>query len=427
MTQIFRKWKKPLSSLLVLTLVFALVLPLFSTSVNAVSQAELDALKQKQEEIASQKSDIQAKLDDANDKVTSQQEKLDLLNEQLTLTNQELENLSEQIALYTNSIAKMENQLTEAKQQKLALLKEYKAYIRAMEENGSYSYVAVLMGASSFSDLLTRIDDIREIMTYQDNLIGQVEAAQARIETAKTDMETEMAAQQEVFTEYQAKQADLAQQQEEAQTLLESLAADSADYQDQLSDTSALQASIAGQISDMQAQLDELARIKAEQEAAAAAAAAAANQSGTGSSSSGSGSSGGSIWYGDSAGTATGQDIVNYAEGFLGVPYVYGGTSPSGFDCSGLVYYCYAHYGYSVNRTAAGLAYSGTSVSASSLQPGDVILFTSSDGSYIGHTGIYIGGGQFIHAPHTGDVVKISSLSESYYTSHYYGARRIVG
>ena len=133
----------------------------------------------------------------------------------------------------------------------------------------------------------------------------------------------------------------------------------------------------------------------------------------------------GSSWTNDTTVSGgTGQDIVNYAEKFLGVPYVYGGTSPSGFDCSGLVYYCYRHFGYSVNRTAAGLSYNGTSVSA--LRPGDVLLFTSVDGSYIGHCGIYIGGNQFIHAPHTGDVVKISNLSDSYYTSHYVGARRII-
>jgi cell wall-associated NlpC family hydrolase len=113
-------------------------------------------------------------------------------------------------------------------------------------------------------------------------------------------------------------------------------------------------------------------------------------------------------------------------ESFLGVSYVYGGTSPSGFDCSGLVYYCYRHFGYRINRTAAALSYNGVSVSASNLQAGDIVLFTDGSGSYIGHCGIYIGGGSFIHAPHTGDVVKISSLSSSYFKEHYVGARRII-
>jgi cell wall-associated NlpC family hydrolase len=228
-------------------------------------------------------------------------------------------------------------------------------------------------------------------------------------------MEAEMGAQKEAIAEYQARQADLTAQQEEVEAVLLNLSADSAEYEDQIASISSMQSDINGRISDMENQLAELERIKAEQ---AAAAAAAANQSS---------SSGGSVsWYSDSTGTATGQEIVDYAETFLGVPYVYGGPSPSGFDCSGLVYYCYTHYGYTVNRTAAGLAYSGTEASASDLQPGDVILFTSSGGSYIGHTGIYIGDGNFIHAPHTGDVVKISSLSETYYTNHYWGARRVV-
>jgi cell wall-associated NlpC family hydrolase len=65
-------------------------------------------------------------------------------------------------------------------------------------------------------------------------------------------------------------------------------------------------------------------------------------------------------------------------------------------------------------------------VSSSNLQAGDVVLFTDGSGSYIGHCGIYIGGGYFIHAPHTGDVVRISSLSSEYYKDHYSGARRIV-
>jgi cell wall-associated NlpC family hydrolase len=79
--------------------------------------------------------------------------------------------------------------------------------------------------------------------------------------------------------------------------------------------------------------------------------------------------------------------------------------------------------GYSINRTAANQYSNGTYVAYSDLQAGDLVFFSS--GGKINHVGIYIGDGQFIHSPHTGDVVKISSLSETYYTNHYYGARRV--
>lgn len=398
-------------------LMFALSAPLLSSSAAAVSRSELNTLKQQQTQLATQKAGIQAQADALNNKIASQTEKLELLTSQLEVTNAEIENLSEQIAIYTNSIAQMENQLTQDKQKEQELLKHFKIRVRAMEESGQYSYISILFGASSFQDLLARIDCIKSIMKYDNDLIDDLREAQIKVQTAKTTMEAEMAEQQKVFEDYQQKQADLLSQQEEVQTVLSSLTENSADYQKQLEAVKTLQSALGTQISDMEDRLAEQERIQAEQNAS--------NQISNGNSGSGSGS-GSSDWYGDSAGTGTGQDIIDYAKTFLGVKYVYGGTSPSGFDCSGLVYYCYRHFGYTVNRTAAGLAYSGTPVSASSLQVGDVILFTSQDGSYIGHTGLYIGNGQFIHAPHTGDVVKISNLSDTYYTNHYWGARRVV-
>jgi peptidoglycan DL-endopeptidase CwlO len=113
--------------------------------------------------------------------------------------------------------------------------------------------------------------------------------------------------------------------------------------------------------------------------------------------------------------------VVGIAMQFLGVPYVWGGSSPSGFDCSGLVMYVYAQVGVSLPHYTGAQWNAGVPVSQGDLQPGDLVFF---DG--LGHVGIYIGGGEFIHAPHTGDVVKIDSLSEGWYASTYDGARRIV-
>lgn len=398
-----------------LVMLFTMSSALFGTAAEAVSRSQLNALKQQQAELAEKKAGMQAQADALSGQVASQTEKLDLLAQQLEVTNQELEVISEQIAIYTNTIAQMENELAADKQKEQELIEKYKVRLRAMEESGNASYISILIGASSFQDLLSRIDSIKSIMEYDNDLINEVKEAQVAVQNAKADMEAEMASQQEAFKAYQEKQADLEVQKTEAQAVLDSLAADSADYEKQLASVKALQSSINGQISSVESALAEQERIQAEQ--------IASNQISSGNSSNNGNNTG---WYGDSAGTGTGQDIVDYAKTFLGVPYVYGGTSPSGFDCSGLVYYCYKHFGYSVNRTAAGLAYSGTPVSSTSLQIGDIILFTSTDGSYVGHTGLYIGGGQFIHAPHTGDVVKISNLSDTYYTNRYWGARRVI-
>ncbi len=124
-----------------------------------------------------------------------------------------------------------------------------------------------------------------------------------------------------------------------------------------------------------------------------------------------------------SSGSASGSSIINTAMNYLGVPYVWGGSTPSGFDCSGFVQYVFKKNGVSLPRTAASQSGVGTSVSRSNLQPGDLVFF--SNGGGISHVGIYIGNGNMVHAPHTGDVVKVTSINSSYYISHYAGAKRV--
>jgi len=122
----------------------------------------------------------------------------------------------------------------------------------------------------------------------------------------------------------------------------------------------------------------------------------------------------------------TGTLVVETAKKYLGYPYVYGGMSPSGFDCSGFVGYVYKQCGYTLKRVASDIYYNnGTSVSKDNLQPGDLVFFSNSSES-IGHVGIYIGGGQFIHASSSTVGVIISDLNSSYYVSHYQGAKRII-
>ena len=119
------------------------------------------------------------------------------------------------------------------------------------------------------------------------------------------------------------------------------------------------------------------------------------------------------------------SSVVEIAQEYLGVPYVWGGTSPSGFDCSGFTQYVFSKCGYSLSRIASAQYSDGTAVSYENLASGDLIFFVNTYVTNgISHVGIYIGGGQFIHCANGG--VKISDLSESYYSSRYYGACRVI-
>ena len=117
-----------------------------------------------------------------------------------------------------------------------------------------------------------------------------------------------------------------------------------------------------------------------------------------------------------------GVKVVKYAKHLLGVPYVYGGSSPaSGFDCSGLVRYVYGHFGVRLAHSSFAQFTSGFRVRRGALEPGDLVFF---DG--LGHVGIYIGKGRFIHAPHSGTRVRVDPLG-GWYTRTFDGARRLAG
>lgn len=120
--------------------------------------------------------------------------------------------------------------------------------------------------------------------------------------------------------------------------------------------------------------------------------------------------------------------VLSTAKSLLGTPYVYGGESLSegGFDCSGFTEYCFKQAGYTLNRVSSQQATQGTTVSYAAMKPGDLVFFSFGENGVVDHVGIYMGNGQMIHSPKTGDVVKTADITTSYWQSRFMLAKRII-
>jgi peptidoglycan DL-endopeptidase CwlO len=243
----------------------------------------------------------------------------------------------------------------------------------ALYTSEDQSTLEILLGASSLDDLLDRVDTVNRVSEQDTRIIGEVKHFRTEIKQREAELERARNEQERVVAEQSAKKASIESQLAARQRLLSSI----------------------------KSEIEQLKRQEAAQQARLV------NQAETRLSGGGGG---------NPAGHAGG--VVGIAMNYLGVPYVWGGASPSGFDCSGFTMYVYAQVGISLPHNAAMQYGMGSPVGREFLQPGDLVFFNG-----LGHVGLYIGGGQFIHAPHTGDVVKISSLTD-WYASTYVGARR---
>jgi peptidoglycan DL-endopeptidase CwlO len=254
----------------------------------------------------------------------------------------------------------------------------------------SASAVDVLLGATSIEDLLNRLDTVERVSDQDAQVLRQVTSFRNAVRLRKAQLQKARTAQERVVAERAAHKAAVEAKLRERQALLVTI-------KDEIQRIQARER--ARQLALAQQARERIARFSPDPAAAAEAQAA--------------------LLAADVPAARYGG-VVGIAMRYLGVPYRWGGASPSGFDCSGFSMYVYAQVGVSLPHNAAMQYSYGTPVSRSQLAPGDLVFFNG-----LGHMGIYIGGGQFIHAPHTGDVVKISSLSDSWYAATYVGARRI--
>jgi peptidoglycan DL-endopeptidase CwlO len=268
-----------------------------------------------------------------------------------------------------------------ARQNLKAAQRQLAASLTQDYKSGDQDAIAYVLAARSIGDLVDQVQVLQRTTGVNKNLLQQITKDQAEIVQREKLLKKQKA-------QLKTQQAAAASQRDRAKSAV----ARQMNYLD------GLKASIRKMIDEQQA-------------AAAAAAAASATAAG-------SGTAPPSNLPNPPASTLGGQAVA-IAERYLGVPYVWGGASPSGFDCSGLTMYVYSQLGVSLPHNAAAQYYALPHVSEGDLQPGDLVFF---DG--LNHVGIYIGGGSMIHAPHTGTVVQISSLSGG---GSYYGAARVPG
>jgi peptidoglycan DL-endopeptidase CwlO len=258
--------------------------------------------------------------------------------------------------------------------------------------------LAVLLGASSLDDMLGRID-ASERVSQQDTLVlRQVSHFRREVQHRQRFLKHAHAEQVQVVAERNAAKASIESQLGQRRELLNSI-------HGEIAHLKAVEAA-------RQAQLQREAEARvAQQQADQRQASLAPTVPVTAPSAPSAPPS--------SAPPARYGGVVGIAMRYLGTPYVWGGASPAGFDCSGFVMYVFSQIGVSLPHSSYAQYGTGSAVSRGDLQAGDLVFF---DG--LGHVGIYVGGGSFIHSPHTGDVVKISSIS-GWYASTFVGARRL--
>jgi peptidoglycan DL-endopeptidase CwlO len=261
----------------------------------------------------------------------------------------------------------------------------------------SNSTLEVLLGSKSLDDLLNRLDTVKRVSDQDTRVLKEVVVFRGEVQRRAMELRSARAKQTDVVSARAAYRSSI---------------------EGQLSERRRLLSSVKGEIARLQAA--ERARQAALERQARARLAAPRTISHHIQTESVVGIAASTPEGATVAPPSRYGGVVGIAMGYLGTPYVYGGSSPSGFDCSGFVMYVYAQIGVSLPHNAAAQYGYGTPVSKDQLAPGDLVFFNG-----LGHDGIYIGGGQFIHSPHTGDVVKISSLSDSWYAATWVGARRL--
>ena len=295
--------------------------------------------------------------------------------------------------------------------------------LREIYMNGEpASAVEVLLGAKSLTEIIDVLDATSRITAQDDRVANELKTYRERVAVRKQQLAKARVQQVEVVRQRAAEKATIEANLAQRKQLLSSV---QAEVQRLVAEEQARQAELRRQAEIQLAQEQAAAAASRQHAAAAARANADAGSSEPAPSQATDTATPATdtfIPIAPPADASKGAQVVAIAMQYLGIPYVWGAASPSvGFDCSGLTTYVFNQVGVSLPHYAAAQYGMGVPVSKDQLQPGDLVFFRD-----LGHMGMYIGGGNMIHAPHTGDVVKISPLSDPYYVANWVGARRVL-
>lgn len=342
---------------------------------DPVTQGQIDATK-------GQINDFESKIQQLDNRISDSMDKSQKLNEEITRQQQKI----------------VETQV-EIENAKISLDHHKEVYserLKSIQLKGSTSvvtYAELLISSTSVSEFFNRATAISKIIESDTDLLNGLKDKEQALKTAEEQLHTQV-------NQLKASQVELATEQKQIEEDKKQIETALADAQNTLQNQeNQLQAQ---QEAERQAQL---AQQFAAQEAQRSQQPVAVKNT---TSASNAVASAPSI-----TDSATAAAVIANAKQYLGVPYVWGGSTPSGFDCSGFVSYVYRSVGISLPRTSSSQQNVGTRISPTQVQPGDLVF----NGSPAYHVGIYIGGGQYIHAPQTGDVVKIAPYNPSRFSS----------
>ncbi len=297
-------------------------------------------------------------VDELEEDKAAAESRIEALERDLTYTMSKIGEVEEELVRVGGEIIAANEQLAETQELEKTQYEAMKKRIVLMYENGNTSMVSMILEAGSIAEMLQQAENVQAIHSYDRKQLEEYVKTKESIASLKSGLEEDMAALERKQAEFEASKESL----------------------------NAKMAELESKVDDFEERIQEAREV-------------AYPVQDTG--------------YVPPVGTGGGSAIVAEAYKYLGVPYVWGGTSPSGMDCSGLVLLAHRAIGVSLAHYSGTQGSGGQAVSPSDRQPGDVVC-------YAGHVGIYVGGGQMIHAPQTGDVVRVVSVYGSPWYRRYW-------